>query len=88
MQGPVMVHHPRGRMCVAESLHYGAAWRHGTAQGLQERKSRAYRARHEVTIESLTYKFIELQRLVFPIAQPLPPYYNSQHQFSTAPPTS
>ena len=33
-------------------------WRHGTAQGLQEHKSRAARARHEVTIESLTYKFI------------------------------
>ena len=35
-------------------------WRHGTAQGLQEHKSRAARARHEVTIESLTYKFIIL----------------------------
>ena len=33
-------------------------WRHGTAQGLQDHKSRAARARHEVTIESLTYKFI------------------------------
>ena len=34
-------------------------WRHGTAQGLQEHKSRAARARHEVTLESLTYKFID-----------------------------
>ena len=33
-------------------------WRHETAQGLQEHKSRAARARHEVTIKSLTYKFI------------------------------
>ena len=33
-------------------------WRHGTAQGLQEHKSRAARARHEVTSDSLTYKFI------------------------------
>ena len=33
-------------------------WRHGRAQGLQEHKSRAAWACHEVTIESLTYKFI------------------------------
>ena len=58
MQGPGMVHRPRGRMCTAEGLHYGAAWRHGTAQRLQVHKSWASRARHEVTLESLTYKFI------------------------------
>ena len=47
-------------MCAVESLHcrYGAAWRHGTAQRLPEFTSRAARARHEGTIESLTYKFI------------------------------
>ena len=58
MQGPGMVHGPRGRMCAAEGLHYWAAWRHGTAQRLPEFTSRAARARHEVTSESLTYKFI------------------------------
>ena len=58
-QGPVMVHHPRGRMCAAEGLHHGAAWRHGTAQRLPVHKSWAAWARHEVTIESLTYKFIK-----------------------------
>ena len=69
MQGSVMVHHTLGRMCAAEGLHYGAAWRHGTAQGLQEHKSRAARARHEVTIESLTYKFIMSEVLTeFPAA--------------------
>ena len=56
--GPVMVHHPCGRMCAAEGLHHVAAWRHGTAQRTPEHKSWAARARHEVTIESLTYKFI------------------------------
>ena len=54
MQGPVMHHH----MCADEGLPYGAAWCHGTAQRLTENTSRAARARHEVTIESLTYKFI------------------------------
>ena len=58
MQGRGMVHHPHGRMCAVEGLHYGTAWRHGTAQRLPEFTSRAARARHEVAIESLTYKFI------------------------------
>ena len=59
MQCPVMVHHPRGRMCTAEVKHYGAAACHGTAQRLQEHKSRAAGARHEATIESMTYKSIQ-----------------------------
>ena len=60
MQGSGMARHPRGRMCAAEGQHYGAAWSHGTAQRLPVHKSRAARACHEVTIESLAYKFIFL----------------------------
>ena len=60
MQGPEMVHRPHVRMCTAEGLHYGAAWCHGMAQRLPEFTSRAARAHHEVTSESLTYKFISL----------------------------
>ena len=46
MQGPGMVHHPCMRKCAVEGLHYGAAWRHGTAQRLPVHISRADRARH------------------------------------------
>ena len=48
---PCGAHHTRGRMCAAEGLHYGAAWRHGTAQRLQVHKLWAARARHEGTID-------------------------------------
>ena len=46
-----MVHRPRVRMGTAEGRHV-CCMRvfHGTAQGLQEHKSRASRARQEVTI--------------------------------------
>ena len=66
MQGPVMVHHPRGHMCAAEGLHCGAAWRHGTAQRPQAHISRAARTRHEITIESPTYKLICGYSIVYP----------------------
>ena len=67
MQGPVMVHRPRGRRCAAEGQHYGAAWRHGTAQRPPVHKSWAARAHHEVTIESLTYKFITGNLVAFTV---------------------
>ena len=71
MQGRGMVHHPHGRMCAVEGLHYGTAWRHGTAQRLPEFTSRAARARHEVAIESLTYKFIRLSAVPLLVAAAL-----------------
>ena len=52
-----------------------SAWRHGSAQRLPEYTSRAARARHEVNIESLTYKFIlAASDLVHsPVPVPVPP---------------
>ena len=46
------------RVITAEGQHYGVAWRHGRAQRLPEHKKPGSWPHHDVTIESLAYKFM------------------------------